>query len=118
MMLFFSFLINSQMNIITGLFAFFLENNEGLMRMKRVAVDLFSGLIIPISFFPGWSASRSGVAAFSSDYVFAERSVHRENYRSCDRPELGVQVLWFLLLIIPIYVLWVKSKTRLFVQGG
>ncbi|UUZ83007.1 ABC-2 family transporter protein [Paenibacillus sp. P26] len=54
-MLFFSFLINSQINIITGLFAFFLENNEGLMRMKRVAVDLFSGLVVPMSFFPGWA---------------------------------------------------------------
>ena len=57
-MLVFSFLINTQINILTGLFAFFVENNEGMMRMKRVLVDLFSGVVVPISFFPGWLAVR------------------------------------------------------------
>src|SRR5690606_2260083 len=42
-MLLLSFLINSQINILTGLSAFFIENIEGMMRMKRVFVDLFSG---------------------------------------------------------------------------
>ena len=56
-MLIFSFLINSQINILTGLFAFFVENNEGMMRMKRVLVDLFSGVVVPIAFFPGWLAA-------------------------------------------------------------
>lgn len=55
LMLFFSFLINSQLNILTGLTAFFVENIEGMIRMKRVVVDLFSGVIVPISFFPGGS---------------------------------------------------------------
>jgi ABC-2 type transport system permease protein len=31
---------------------------------------------------------------------------------------LGVQALWFVLLLIPIYVLWNRARTRLFVQGG
>jgi len=38
-------------------FSFFVENNEGLMRFKRILVELFSGLIIPLSFFPGWAMS-------------------------------------------------------------
>jgi ABC-2 type transport system permease protein len=117
-MLFFSFLINSQINIITGLFAFFLENNEGLMRMKRVAVDLFSGLIIPISMFPGWSSKVLELLPFQAitflpGLVFTGRVGGSEVYQL-----LGIQVAWFAALIIPIYVLWLKARTRLFVQGG
>lgn len=118
LMLFFSFLINSQINIITGLFAFFLENNEGLMRMKRVAVDLFSGLIIPISLFPGWTESLMKLLPFQAitylpGSVFTGRVAGSEVWSV-----LGIQVVWFSLLIVPIYWLWAKARTRLFVQGG
>lgn len=117
-MLFFSFLINTQINIITGLCAFFLENNEGLMRMKRVAVDLFSGLIIPVSFFPGWSETVLQWLPFQAitylpSAVFTGKITGSDVYAM-----LGVQAIWFLVLIIPIYMIWHKSRTRLFVQGG
>ncbi|MDU0204925.1 MULTISPECIES: ABC transporter permease [Paenibacillus] len=117
-MLFFSFLINTQLNIITGLFAFFLENNEGLMRMKRVAVDLFSGLIIPISFFPGWSKSILEWLPFQAITYLPSAVFTGKITGSAIYQNLGVQVLWFLLLLVPMVALWVKSKTRLFVQGG
>ena len=66
MMMIFSFFINSQINILTGLSAFFLENNEGLMRMKRVAIDLFSGLVIPLSFFPAMGRASLGFLPFQA----------------------------------------------------
>ncbi|MEC0229624.1 ABC transporter permease [Paenibacillus alba] len=117
-MLFFSFLINTQLNIITGLFAFFLENNEGLMRMKRIAVDLFSGLIIPVTFFPGWFGSLLKWLPFQAITYLPSATFTGKITGSEIVSSLGIQVAWFLLLIIPIYALWVKSKTRLFVQGG
>jgi ABC-2 type transport system permease protein len=117
-MLLFSFLINSQINIITGLFAFFLENNEGLMRMKRVAVDLFSGLIIPISLFPGWSVKVLELLPFQA-ITFLPGSVFTGKVTgSAVYTVLGIQAAWFAVLIIPIYWLWTKARTRLFVQGG
>ncbi|UJF32769.1 ABC transporter permease [Paenibacillus hexagrammi] len=118
LMLFLSFLINTQLNIITGLCAFFLENNEGLMRMKRVAVDLFSGLLLPISLFPGWAAAILGWLPFQAitylpSAVFTGKFTGAEVYH-----QIGIQVMWFALLIIPILFIWYKSRTRLFVQGG
>ncbi|OXM86487.1 ABC transporter permease [Paenibacillus rigui] len=118
LMLFFSFLINSQINIITGLFAFFLENNEGMMRMKRVAVDLFSGLVVPMSFFPGWAEGLLKLLPFQAitylpGAVFTGKTTGTAAYQV-----LGVQVLWFLILILPLFVLWRSARTRLFVQGG
>ncbi|WP_128895140.1 ABC transporter permease [Longirhabdus pacifica] len=117
-MIFFSFLINSQINIMVGLFAFFVENNEGLMRMKRVAVDLFSGLIIPLSFFPLWAESilrwlPFQAITFLPASVFTGRVTGQQVYDA-----LLTQVVWFIVLILPIVFIWRKSRQRLFVQGG
>lgn len=117
-MLFFSFLINTQINIITGLFAFFLENNEGMMRMKRVAVDLFSGLVVPMSFFPGWAEGLLKLLPFQA-ITYLPGSVFTGKVTGAAVYEvLGVQVLWFVLLIVPLFVLWRSARARLFVQGG
>lgn len=117
-MLLLSFLINSQINILIGLGAFFLENSEGLMRMKRVAVDLFSGLIIPLSFFPGWAESLLQLLPFQAitylpATVFTGRTTGTEAILA-----LGVQALWFVLLVGPMIWLWRRARNRLFVQGG
>ncbi|PZE20846.1 ABC transporter permease [Paenibacillus xerothermodurans] len=117
-MLLMSFLINTQINIITGLFAFFLENNEGMMRMKRVLVDLFSGLVVPMSFFPVWAQGVLQLLPFPAitylpGSVFTGKVTGAAVYHA-----LGVQLLWFVLLIIPLYLLWRGARTRMFVQGG
>ncbi|WP_199624574.1 ABC transporter permease [Paenibacillus alkalitolerans] len=117
-MLLFSFLINSQINILIGLAAFFIESSEGLMRMKRVAVDLFSGLIIPLSFFPGWAERTLEWLPFQAitylpSSVFTGRVTGEAAIQA-----LGVQVIWFLVLIGPMMWLWIRARQRLFVQGG
>ncbi|AWV36702.1 daunorubicin ABC transporter permease [Paenibacillus odorifer] len=117
-MLFFSFLINSQINIITGLSAFFVENNEGMMRMKRVIVDLFSGLIVPISLFPNWLSSVLEVLPFQA-ITYLPGSVFTGRVQGVGIWNvLGIQIIWFLVLLIPIVWLYHAARQRLFVQGG
>ncbi len=117
-MLFFSFLINSQINVLTGLSAFFVENNEGVMRMKRVIVDLFSGLIVPISLFPGWLARVLEVLPFQA-ITYLPGSVFTGRVQGTGIWNvLGIQVFWFLLLLVPIIALNRAARKRLFVQGG
>lgn len=117
-MLFFSFLINSQINVITGLSAFFVENNEGMMRMKRVVVDLFSGLVVPISLFPGWLSSVLSFLPFQA-ITYLPGSVFTGRVQGVGIWNvLGVQVFWFLVLLIPIIWLNHAARQRLFVQGG
>jgi ABC-2 type transport system permease protein len=117
-MLFFSFLINSQINIITGLSAFFVENNEGMMRMKRVIVDLFSGLIVPISLFPDWLSSILKVLPFQA-ITYLPGSVFTGRVQGVGIWNvLGIQVVWFLAILIPIVWLYHAARQRLFVQGG
>nr|WP_221468935.1 ABC-2 family transporter protein [Cohnella thailandensis] len=117
-MLWFSFLINSQLNLLTGLFAFFVENNEGLMRMKRVLIDLLSGVLLPITFFPGWAKTLLEWLPFQAitylpSSVFTGRLNGEEVWNA-----LYVQIAWFLVLIVPILLMWRSARKRLFVQGG
>lgn len=117
-MLLFSFLINSQINILTGLFAFFVENNEGMMRMKRVLVDLFSGVLIPVAFFPGWMEAVMQWLPFQAitylpSAVFTGRTPLSEAFGL-----MGLQALWFAVLLVPIWFTWRAARKRLFVQGG
>lgn len=117
-MLFFSFLINSQINIITGLSAFFVENNEGMMRMKRVIVDLFSGLIVPISLFPNWLSSVLELLPFQA-ITYLPGSVFTGRVQGVGIWNvLGIQIFWFLVLLLPIVWLYHAARRRLFVQGG
>ena len=117
-MLFFSFLINSQINILVGLSAFFIESIQGVMRFKRVVVDLFSGVILPISFFPGWLEKTMQWLPFQAitylpGSVFTGRITGNAVWSI-----FGLQVIWFTVLLIPIAWMWAKARRRLFVQGG
>lgn len=117
-MILFSFFINSQINILTGLSAFFLENNEGLMRMKRVAIDLFSGLVIPLSFFPGWAVQTLELLPFQA-ITYLPGSVFTGNIVGTAIVQaIGVQIFWFIALLLPLNVVWRRARKRLFVQGG
>lgn len=117
-MLLLSFLINSQINIFTGLLAFFVENNEGMMRMKRVFVDLFSGVIVPISLFPGWLEAIMKFLPFQA-ITYLPSSVFTGRVQGTDIwSVIGIQLVWFAVLILPIIWIWRRARKRLFVQGG
>ena len=86
--------------------------------MKRVAVDLFSGLVIPVSFFPGWAEGMLKILPFQA-ISYLPGSVFTGNIKGAEiLPVIGIQLFWFLVLLIPVYVVWQRARKRLFVQGG
>lgn len=114
----FSFIVNTQINLLTGIMSFFLFNNSGLIRAKRVVIDLFSGLLLPISFFPLWAQSVMSYLPFQAisyipSMIFTEGFVGKEIYHA-----VLIQALWALVLLIPIRLLWTLAKKQLIVQGG
>lgn len=116
--LIFSFIINTQINILTGVLTFFFFNNDGLIRAKRVIIDLFSGLLLPISFYPRWAQEIMGFLPFQAisyipSMIFTEAFTGNEIINA-----IGFQLMWAIILIIPIQVLWLIAKKRLIVQGG
>src|SRR3954469_12512424 len=114
----FSFIVNTQINLLTGMMTFFLFNNAGLIRAKRVVIDLFSGLLLPISFYPIWAQDLMTYLPFQAisyvpSMIFTEGFVGQEIYHA-----VLLQVVWVLILFIPIRLLWSLAKKHLIVQGG
>lgn len=114
----FSFIINTHINLLTGIMTFFLFNNSGLIRAKRVVIDLFSGLLLPISFYPDWAQGLMSYLPFQAisyvpSMIFTEGFVGQEIYQA-----LLVQAIWVGILLIPIRLLWSLAKKQLIVQGG
>lgn len=107
--IFFSFIINTQINLLTGILTFFLFNNDGLIRAKRVCVDLFSGVLLPISFYQGWAQKIMSFFLFQAisyipSMIFTEGIAGEKAVNA-----LLFQGLWSLVLIIPIQVIWVYA---------
>jgi ABC-2 type transport system permease protein len=114
----FSFIVNTQINLLTGIMTFFLFNNSGLIRAKRVVIDLFSGLLLPISFYPLWAQSVMTYLPFQAisyipSMIFTEGFVGNAIYSA-----VALQAFWALILIIPIQLLWILARKQLVVQGG
>lgn len=114
----FSFIINTQINLLTGITTFFLFNNDGLIRAKRVVIDLFSGLLLPISFYPLWAQELMGFFPFQAisyipSMIFTEGFQGDAVYQA-----ILFQLMWSLILIIPIQILWMIAKKQLIIQGG
>jgi ABC-2 type transport system permease protein len=113
-----SFFINTQLNLLTGITTFFLYNNTGLIRAKRVLIDLFSGLLLPISFFPGWAQEIMGFLPFQG-ISYIPSMIFTNGFTGSQAVEgLLLQAGWVLILIIPIQILWVIAKKQLIIQGG
>jgi ABC-2 type transport system permease protein len=114
----FSFMINTQINLLTGITTFFLFNNDGLIRAKRVVIDLFSGLLLPISFFPFWAQGAMKFLPFQS-ISYVPSMIFTEGYAGSEVYEaLGLQIMWVLVLLIPISALWQLAKKQMIIQGG
>ena len=118
LMLFFSFLLNSMINLLAGLMTFYLEQIEGLLRLKRVMVDLFSGLLVPISFFPEWGQRILEWLPFQAITYLPASYLAGKTVGVQALDVLLVQVLWILGLLLPLLGLWKMARRRLFVQGG
>ncbi|MEH7331618.1 ABC-2 family transporter protein [Neobacillus drentensis] len=113
-----SFFINTELNLLTGITTFFLYNNTGLIRAKRVVIDLFSGLLLPINFFPGWAQEFMKFLPFQG-ISYLPSMIFTKGFSQQQAIEaIGQQCIWVIVLIIPIQLLWHMAKKQLIIQGG
>lgn len=114
----FSFIINTQINLLTGMMTFFLFNNDGLIRAKRVVIDLFSGLLLPISFYPLWAQDVMSFLPFQAISYIPSMIFTGGFEGSAIWNGIFLQAIWAIILILPIQMLWRLAKKQLIVQGG
>lgn len=116
--LFLSFAVSSLVNVITGLAAFFLINNSGLMHTKRVLVDLLSGLYLPLSLYPLWAREALGLLPFQAIAYLPNLAFAGGLPGPALPAMLAVQAAWIAGLAAVAALLWRLARRRLVVQGG
>ncbi len=111
-------LIFTLLNFMVGTLALHIVSIMGVIRAKYAIVEFFSGLLIPISFFP------AGLQRFMSYLPFQHVSftplqIYLGKVRGPAAWEvLGIQALWVLLLFGSGRLFWKFSTRKLSVQGG
>ena len=113
-----SFVLNAQISLITGFLAFFTQSTSGIYRAKRVLMDLFSGLLLPISFYPGWAQSAIKALPFQS-ISYTPNLIYLGKIHGIDAVQvLFVQLFWVVILYIIGLLFWKYAIKRVVIQGG
>jgi len=113
-----SFFLVAGINFAAGTLAIPLKSILGLLRAKFFLLDLFSGLLIPISFFP--SGVQKALALLPFQYI---SYIPVLLYIGKIRGEgilkaLGLQLFWTLALLGLGGLMWRWSSRKITIQGG
>lgn len=110
-----AFGIYSCVNLLVGIAAVFTEHTLGIQRAKNAMMDLFGGVLLPLTFFPEWAQDALRLLPFQA-VTYTPVSMY---LGTIPVPEgLGVQALWLALLAVLVRLLWRRAASHLTVQGG
>ncbi len=113
-----SLLIFSLLNFIVGTMALQLVSIVGIIRAKYFIVEFTSGLLIPITFFPGWLQRILSFLPFPQiSYTPLQIYLGREHGWNALHA-LGLQALWVAVLYLAGRFYWKHSTRRLSILGG
>jgi len=113
-----SFAIFAYLNFLVGMAAFATRSIAGLISAKHYTIQLLSGLLMPMAFFPDW-------LRLASDFLPFRHIAHTPAALYLGRaagPELlgalGQQALWAAILLVACRWTWGRMVRRLVIQGG
>jgi ABC-2 type transport system permease protein len=114
----FSFFIFAAFNFIVGTCAVYLQSILGLIRAKYFLVEILSGLIIPLNFFPAWLGTLShGLPLQHISYTPLMIYMGKIPPTLLARTLL-IEFAWALGLFWLGHGFWRVARHRLVVQGG
>jgi ABC-2 type transport system permease protein len=113
-----SFMIVAAINFAVGTFALRLQSILGLMRAKFFLLELFSGLLLPMTFFPHMVQKILAVMPFEYiSYVPMLIYLGKLNGASLGRA-IAIQIFWVAILLALGDGLWRWSTRKVIIQGG
>ena len=113
-----SFFLVAAINFAIGTFAIRLKSILGLLRAKYFFLELFSGLLIPISFFP--HVFQTALAFMPFQYIsYIPVLLYLGKINGSGIIEaLAVQIFWVAAMVAIGHGLWAWSTRRITIQGG
>jgi ABC-2 type transport system permease protein len=111
-------LIFTLINFMVGTLALHIYSIMGVIRAKYAIVEFFSGLLIPISFFP--ASLQRVMTYFPFQHVsFTPLQIYLGKVQGIGALwVLGQQMTWVLVLFASSRIFWRLSTRRLSIQGG
>jgi ABC-2 type transport system permease protein len=115
---FLSFFLVAGINFAVGTFAVRLKSILGLLRAKYFLLELFSGLLIPISFFPHIFQTMFAYMPF--EYIsYIPVLIYLGKISGMGvLKALGWQIFWVAALVAIGHALWTWSSKQITIQGG
>ena len=113
-----SFFIVAGINFAVGTLAIRLKSILGLLRAKYFLLELFSGLLLPISFFP--HAAQRLLAAMPFQYIsYVPVLIYLGKISGAGIwTALGLQLFWVVALLLVGDMMWRWSSRKITIQGG
>ena len=113
-----SFLIVAAINFIVGTFALRLQSILGLMRAKFFLLELFSGLLLPISFFP--EVFQKIFALLPFEYIsYVPMLIYLGKLDGSGLARaIALQFFWVAVLLAIGNAMWSWSSRKVTIQGG
>lgn len=113
-----SFVINAQISMLFGFMVFFTKSTNGIYKAKRVIMDLFSGLLIPINFYPHWAKKVISFFPFQT-VSYMPNLIYLGKYTGLAVLKVfGIQLFWIVFLGIVSRLMWKFAVKHVVVQGG
>jgi len=113
-----SFYIVAGINFAVGTLAIRLQSILGLLRAKYFLLELFSGLLLPISFFP--HAAQAALAVMPFQYIsYVPVLLYLGKIQGLGIVKaLGWQAFWVVALVALGHAMWRWSTKKITIQGG
>ncbi len=114
----FAFLIQFLYSLLIGLLAFWLIVTWPINMFLEAVYKLFSGMWIPVALFPAILKKVSIFLPFRAIYSIPVNTLTSSMSKVSVFSNLGVQVMWIVILIGVNDIVWIIGNKKIVVQGG
>lgn len=112
------FLVMAQINFLVGMVAFYFKSISSLMQAKHYLLQLFSGLLIPLPFFPAWAEKMLSFLPFQV-ITYTPLQFYLGKLHGISAAAAILQAAaWVIALYLCGQLAWRHATGRLTVQGG
>jgi ABC-2 type transport system permease protein len=113
-----AFLLSAALTTLAHVSLLWTLSGEGVQRILPAFVIVFSGMVVPLPFFPAWAQPLVHALPFRAlcDVPHRIYSGHIPSAEAVS--ELGIALAWTLALVLAGRVLLVRGTRRVVVQGG
>lgn len=113
-----AYVLFSILNYMLGILIFWSHANIGLYMLKLACINIFSGMFIPIAFYPNLLQEVCQVLPFSYIYYFPLTILMGEGNRGENICGILIQLVWIMVLLVVCRIMDKRAMRRIVIQGG